>query len=715
MIKAPGLPGRWALAGAAAVWMVVATARLAGPWTIAGAAVLGIGLVVVTRRWWAMAAAGVLLAAAISGSLSLAREISVLDAPIEEGAVELNGVALDDVREGFSGAWFLIEPTHIRRQGRWVTWSGPALLVSLRDDAEVAARDTVVVRGVAVKLPGTARGDPYAGVVRRAKVIARSSTTNLLFLIGNAIRGRIQSGLVGDDATDALLSGFLIGDVRKLPAVSADQLRRAGLSHFVAVSGSNVALFLVLWWVVVGPFAFGPRRRAVAGLVGLAVFVVVTRWEPSVLRAAGMAGLLLVSRALGVALTPWLALGSSVGGLLLVSGELSGDVGFQLSVAATAGVMAGAGMFAGRLPRWIGTPLGATVAAQVAVAPILLVHFGTVPLLSPLANLLAAPMVMVSTAAGGIGVLTGIGIVTRLGLLAANGVLLVAGVAASWPQLGPLATILVMGGGVLLGSRRLRPVVLIAAALAVLVSVSGHRLETPVAVFLDVGQGDAELLVGSNGEVILIDGGPDPVLILRKLDEYGVNHVDVLVLSHPHDDHATGLLSVMEHLPVAVLWEPGYRGGGPAAKELLDAAQAASVPILVPAAGDRFRVGEFTVDVLGPLRRYASPNDQSLVLRIEAFGTSMLFPGDVEVIAQRELGPIHADVLKAPHQGADTSDAAWLVATGAETTIVSVGPNTFGHPSPEIIEAMRAAGIRVWRTDEEGDIAVRFGISSRSP
>ncbi len=709
MIRPPGVAGRWALAGGALVWVVVAIARAVGPWAILGAVVAGIAVILLTRRRWAVALAGLMAAAAISGMLSSAREAGVLETAIEAGPVELAGIALDDVREGASGLWFLMEPTHAKQQGVWVEWPGPPVLVSLRDEVDIAARDVVVVRGVAVGRPGMARGDPYAGVIRRARIIYVAPSSGLLFIAGNAVRARIHAGLVGGGAERALLSGFLIGDVRELPAVSADQLRRSGLSHFVAVSGSNVALFLILWWVIVGPFAFGPRRRAIVGLVGLAIFIVVTRWEPSVLRAAGMAGLLLVARAIGVALTPWVALGTSMAGLLLVSGELSGDVGFQLSVAATMGVMAGADIFGGRLPRWIGAPLGATVAAQIAVAPVLLAHFGAIPLLSPLANLAAAPLVVVSTAAGGIGVLSGVGVLTQVGAVAAKGVLMIAEIASGWPQLGPLAAILVIVGGMLLSYRRLRPLIVIGAAFALLVSVNGHRLEPPAAVFLDVGQGDAELIVGPSGETILIDGGPDPVVILRKLDEYGIDRIDVMVLSHPHDDHATGLVSVIEHLPVGTLWEPGYRGGGPAAEALLGAADARRIPVLVPIAGDRFRLGVFTVEVLGPLRRYASPNDQSLVLRIDAMGTAMLFPGDAEMIAQRELGTLRTDVLKVPHQGANTSDLSWLVATGAREAIVSVGPNTFGHPSESIIAGMEAAGMRVRRTDEEGDIVVSFG------
>jgi competence protein ComEC len=523
----------------------------------------------------------------------------------------------------------------------------------------------------------------------------------------------VNAGLAeyGSTPATALVSGFLIGDVRALPMLDAEHLRRAGLSHFVAVSGSNVAIFLVLWWIVVGPLAMGPRRRAVAGLVGLALFVVITRWEPSVLRASGMAGLVLIGRTVGLALSPWSALGTAVAGILLVAGELAGDVGFQLSVAATAGVVAGANLFEGRRFRRLAGSLAVTVSAQIAVAPLLLLHFGSVPLVSPLANLVAAPLVMVATIAGGLGVLIGIGPFVGLAVSAAQAVLIVAHLAAPWPQLDPVAVIAM---AVLLGVawwRPLRPLIglLLAGWLAAIVIVPAAQLRTAAVVVLDVGQGDAILVRGARGETLLVDGGPDPIVLLRKLRGYGVHRIDLAVLTHPHADHATGMVAALESLSIGRLWHSGVRDGGSAFGGVLKVAAARNIPVEVPGAGWQADIGSVHLEVLGPARRYASPNDQSLVLLVTVEERTVLLSGDIEVIAQRELEPIRADILKVPHQGAATSDLSWLQSIGAETALISVGPNTFGHPSPEVIGALVESGTRVLRTDEEGDIVIPLG------
>ncbi len=208
---------------------------------------------------------------------------------------------------------------------------------------------------------------------------------------GNLLRRVVLHRLEQNDSDAAtLVAGFLVGETDRLPDHRMDELRRAGLTHFVAVSGSNVALFLAAWWLIIGPFglrsapAGALRRGGVGGIRGGPP----TR-EPSVVRAAAMAGVVLGGRIVGVPVEPWRALGLAVAGLLLVSGSLAVDVGFQLSVAATTGVLAAIELVPRRRPRWLWTALTVTVGAQIAVLPIILAHFDTVPLLSPVANLLS--------------------------------------------------------------------------------------------------------------------------------------------------------------------------------------------------------------------------------------------------------------------------------------------------------------------------------------
>lgn len=707
----PDEVGKWTLGAAAAVWLGAWSGRSAGVtamvlWLAANFVLLAWG-----RHRMVLLAAFV-LAGSLSGLLSSQRDQAIVESLVIDGYVEVHGTAVDDPRPGRTGFWFLIEPGHLETRHREYRWTGPRLLVGSEEPLSIMAGDLVSVTGRLSSGSGTARGDVFAGRVD-ARRVERISEATGFFRAANLIRSRVQEQLAGnaDRPAAALVSGFLIGDIRELPRPDGEALRRAGLSHYVAVSGSNVALFLALWWVVVGPLGFGPRRRAFLGLIGLVLFVMVTRWEPSVLRAAAMAGLVLVIRAFGLSIGPWAALGGGVGGLLLVSGELVSDVGFQLSVAATAGVIAGTGFRPLRRFPMVGATLAATVSAQLAVAPLLLIHFGTLPLLSPITNLLAGPLVVAATSLGGIGVLMGLPVLLDSATAIAGIVLDIARSAAPWPQIGWFGYSGVMLAAVLAKVSGLRRIMSLAAAAWAFITIglAPVPVTLPAVVFLDVGQGDSSLFLGDRGAVVLVDGGPDPGILIERLRHYGVDHIDLLIASHQHHDHVAGLIGALESFPVGLVWHSGQSSPESEMQALLDLAARIGVPAEVVRPGWTATIGRFHLEVLGPKRRYASPNDQSVVLLVEAGGRSILMPGDVELFAQRDLGPISADLLKVPHQGAATSDPGWLRSTGADLAIIPVGPNDYGHPSAEVVRLLEEMGADVRRTDHEGDIVVSVG------
>ena len=251
-----------------------------------------------------------------------------------------------------------------------------------------------------------------------------------------------------------------------------------------------------------------------------------------------MAGLVLCGRLIGLVMETWQVFSAAVVGLLLFDPGLVRDPGFQLSVAATAGVIVGARwpVSRGRLAR----ALMVTAGAQIAVAPLLLVHFGLLPLLSPLANLVAAPLVAFSTVLGVVGVL-GPNAIVDLGAWLAEVVLEIARSASGWPQVGWLGLGTILAGGLLyLSWPRMRTVLGLLAAALVTISVLGpmRGLPDPGVVVLDVGQGDAILISGGGGRLALVDGGPDPVALLENLHQYGVRRLDLVVLTHAHADHA---------------------------------------------------------------------------------------------------------------------------------------------------------------------------------
>ncbi len=236
-----------------------------------------------------------------------------------------------------------------------------------------------------------------------------------------------------------------------------------------------------------------------------------------------------------------------------------------------------------------------------------------------------------------------------------------------------------------------RPVVCALAAVGVtfVVVSSGGRPAAGTVTVLDVGQGDAVLLSGGEGLYALVDGGPDAAVLMDRLRTNGVGAVTLMVLTHVHADHATGLLGVVERMPVVEIWWPPGPHETESSNELLAAAKARGIPIVEPPPGRVRQFGTLALRVEGPVRRYESANDQSIVLTVTGQARTMLLTGDIERFAQADLAGLHADVLKVPHHGGGTSDPRWLAAVGADLAVIPVGGNDFGHPAAEVVDTLQ--------------------------
>jgi competence protein ComEC len=650
-----------------------------------------------------------ILVGLVVGTAADRRAAAIADAPVPAGRIELVAVATSDPARGARPV-ATVKPVSLSTAAGWAPWNGPTLLL-VEPPPDLAVGESVRISGI-IEPPfaPTYRGRPIAGVIDNGRSTRLGPAANPLLALGNVLRRHVLGGLDAAQETPpgSLLAGFLIGDVSHLPRRDGEALRSAGLSHFVAVSGSNVALFLAAWWIVGGPLGIGPRRRAVFGLVGIMVFAIVTRWEPSVVRASVMAALVLVGRWSGRPISPWTALGGAISLSLIVAPELAGDVGFGLSVAATGGIIAGAPVWSGRRPAAVWAVLGATISAQVAVAPLLLIWFGKVPLMAPVTNLVAAPLVSMSTAVGGVGAVLGIDLMVSLGVGLAGLVLAVARTAADLPQLGPVAA-LATGSALVAAVKAgwLRPVMIFGAAVWVVMTVVPVAPPAvPTVTFLDVGQGDATVFAGPSGEVILFDGGPDPDLLAHHLTRLGVTRIDLLVITHLHADHTTGLVGITAVASVGMVWHPPQEGEGGPFDRVLAEVRASGAPVMIPRPGDRVAIGSFELEALGPVRRYDGPNDGSVVVEVRAAGSTVTMTGDAEVPAQRDLRPLRGDVMKVPHQGAATSDLDWLRVSAPRVAVISVGDNDYGHPSDAVIAAFEAVGTIVLRTDVNGSVSL---------
>ena len=538
-----------------------------------------------------------------------------------------------------------------------------------------------------------------------------------------------------------LLLGLALGDDSMLDPVVERDFRASGLSHLLVVSGGNVAMVLLPVLALGGALRWSRWPRFALGLGTVAFFVVLTGAEPSVMRAGVMAGLALIGVLLGRPRSSGSVLAGAVVALLMLDPSLVWAVGFQLSVAATAGMVALATPIAERmrfLPRPVALAAGATLAAQVGVTPVLLFWFHEVPLSTILANILAFPVVAPSLLLGLLAAGTGLvfePLGRLLGALALIPMRYLEAVAdrlarapVPWITGGGMATLVVgllaaLALALWLRSGRRLPRAAIASVLALtplVVWTSATAAGPPAALtvrFIDVGQGDATLLTSPGGAAILVDGGPDPAVVATELVSLGVRRLDLMVATHPHADHIVGLPAVLARMPVGLLLEPGCTDDSPDHAELLEAAGAEGVPTRAPRAGELLWVGDIRLQVLAPTACWegtdSDPNNDSIVLLASIGRDTVLLTGDVEIPAQEALLDagvgLEADVLKVPHHGGATSVPEFFAAVDAEIAVVSTGqPNPYGHPTPEALAWIRATGARIVRTDLAGDVVITF-------
>ncbi|QYJ04639.1 ComEC/Rec2 family competence protein [Nocardioides panacisoli] len=559
-----------------------------------------------------------------------------------------------------------------------------------------------------------------------------------------AVRASLRASVRSQSADRrGLVPALVVGDVSALrPALEAD-FRTTGLTHLTAVSGTN--LTLLLGFVLLLARSAGVRGRSlrVVALLGIVGFILLTRTEPSVLRAAAMGLVGLFALGTDGRRRGMRALGVAVAGLLLAWPPLAVSVGFALSVLATGGIVVAGPPITRALATWLPVPLAQAVAvplaAQAAVTPVIAGISGEVSLVAVVANLLVAPAVGPATVLGLAGGLAGLVWPAAGGLCGWAAGWCVAWIvtiaewgaglpraAVGWGTGAPaVAALVVLCVALLWLAPRLvrRPRLALVLTLVVSLAVldlpgragswwpGGGSPDWSV-VACDVGQGDALVVRTAPGAAVVVDVGPDPSAVAGCLDRLAVQEVPLVVLTHFHADHVDGLTGVLRGRRVGAIAVSPVRQPAAAAARVDDVAAEHATPVGEAAYGDTRRYGAATVQVVGPAPgTTAGANDASVVVLVEVDGLRVLLTGDVEPPAQQRLAArlpdLQVDVLKVPHHGSRQQDVEWLASLRAEVALVPVGAdNDYGHPDADLLAGLAEGGTRVARTDRDGDVAV---------
>ncbi|MDX3666695.1 ComEC/Rec2 family competence protein [Streptomyces europaeiscabiei] len=619
------------------------------------------------------------------------------------------------------------------------------------------------VRVVAQVVPAMVGGDRVAAVLR-----VRGGGAPVVPAEASAVQrlaGRLRAGL--REATDgldadarALLPGFVVGDTSRVPAELDEAFKATDLTHLLAVSGANFTILLALF---IGPPGLAQRaeRRGLAPRLGIPLratalaggvltlgFVIVCRPDPSVVRAAACGSIALLAIATGRRRSLIPALATAVLLLVLYDPWLARSYGFLLSVLATGALLTLAPRWSAALQRRRVPPrpaeaLAAAGAAQAVCAPVVAVLSAKVSLVAVPCNLLAEFAVAPATVLGFATLATApvampvaeflawcaswpAGWIADIARTGAS----LPGAGVDWPGswTGALLLVLVTVVVVLVGRRLISHPWLVGACLVafLLVVVQPPPLTRVITgwpppgwrlVMCDVGQGDATVLATGDGAGVVVDAGPDPVLIDRCLTALGISRIPLVVLTHFHADHVVGLPGVLRGRSVGAIAATGFEEPADQAEFVRREAAARRIPLTRAVAGEERRTGSLTWRVLWPPGDAAAPdgpNDASVTMLVRSAGLTLLLLGDLEPPGQRELARSQeaaalgaVDVVKVAHHGSSYQDPGLIRAMAPRLALISVGAdNPYGHPAPSTVAALRAGGAMVLRTDEDGAIAV---------
>ena len=578
----------------------------------------------------------------------------------------------------------------------------------------------------------------------------------------------------------SLAQGVILGIRYNIPQAIKDDFARTGTAHLLAISGLHLSIMAGIL-LSIGLRLFGKRRYIYIWLALAAIwlFALITGLNPPVVRGAIMASLFLSAELLGRQRTAITSLAFAAAIMVAIDPRILWDAAFQLSFLGMAGLIFIAPPLMGLGRKLVDKTIGeegagasiaviitdsfsVTLAATLAVWPAIAHYFGIVSFTGPPATFLALPALPAIIVLGAVGGIIGLfflplaqGIGWLAWLFASYMLLIVRGFAAIGPaaaETGAISVPLIasyyaalalvlwlvsnrrllpkIGGWLREGAGRstgmvsrlplkwVVPPLLILAVLATAAAASMPDDKLRVS-FLDVGQGDA-ILIQRGSQQVLVDGGPSPQALALELGRrmpFWDRTIELVVLTHPHTDHLTGLVEAVKRYRVERALYPDLDDGSPLFAEWQKLTGQGETECTLACAGQEINLGGgVVIEVLNPPTTLLSgtesdTDNNGVVLRLSQGRVSFLLTADIcregEIALLAQRAGLDSDVLKIAHHGSNTSTLPeFLAAVSPVAAVISVGENRYGHPSDEVLERLEAelGEANIYRTDRCGTI-----------
>ncbi len=694
------------------------------------------------------------------------------------GDVTIRGVVDAEPDQRPASRVYRLKVTGVRERGRWTEASGRAL-VRTPAFSLFELGDVLEIEGT-LETPAEIDGFDYQAYLLRRGITSIANYPEIT-LRGHQTQGglqrmmaRVRSGISRDLALAlpephaSLASGILLGDGGSMPEELRRDMAATGTAHLVAVSGQNVSILAAM---IIAAFAWliGRRPAAAMALVVITGYAMIVGAQPSVVRAAIMGGLYVVAIATGRQHTAPIGLGIAAALMTAVDPQVVHEVSFQLSFAATFGLvvlapplsrhmLAGAahlGLANAPWSRAVSDMFAVSLTASLFTLPISAIAFGRISLVSPVANLLIAPafLAVAATSAAAAALVAVLPAAQSLAAWTAWPATEYMVRMAGWFASLPLAS--VGTGGIAsaetaipfyaslltftawiarrpvddeparqapIPAARLVPAIGLAGMMAIVIVVAwpalspdqGARVSVTT---LDVGQGDALLIEDLAGHRVLVDGGPSGEALRAALGRqlpFDGRRIDLVVLTHVQADHVAGLLDVLDYYDVPAVLDSTAASESAVKQAWAARLSQSGATVTTASRGQRIELAGAVLQVLAPDDSARSKglgvNDHSTVLRLTAGRISFLMTGDLgaggEHLLMRSGQSIDVDVLKVGHHGSRSSSSPeFLARVTPRVSLISVADGN-PHGHPAPEVLQRLDGSLIYRTDERGDITI---------
>ncbi|MFC1501911.1 DNA internalization-related competence protein ComEC/Rec2 [bacterium] len=559
----------------------------------------------------------------------------------------------------------------------------------------------------------------------------------------------------------AILQALLIGEKSGLVPEMRDAFAKAGIIHLLAVSGLHVGFVLIIFMTVFCLIRLPYSLRVVLTILGLIFYTLLTEGKAPVVRATLMTTLYLISTIIERRSDPLNIIGFAGLLILFINPQALFDIGFQLSFTAVLSILT----FYKRLTvlppisfllkRYAGNPLIkytltillVSLSAQIGTIPFTVIYFNRLPILSILVNIIAIPLTGLVLALGFTTVLMSL-ISAWIGQVYGtlnNEILHIFIQIIQWIGKIPFSYVYLPTPDLLHVITYFSSILLLFHlhnrvwrkrwVFLLLISLNGfiwnkallNRYHHLTWTQFDVGQGDSAIIELPRGNYILIDGGNKTPhfdngehVVAPYLRRRGIHTLDAVILSHPHNDHIGGLLYILNCFNVKKVIAAQSVLSSPLSKQFIEIIRRKEIPLqtissqvnLTHYPGVNILFSNPMLFNTDDITHKFHTNNQSLIVRISFGRTHLLFMGDAEHDAEKNLlqtnMPIHSNGIKVGHHGSHTSSGeSFIKDVNPDAAVISVGENKHGHPSAKVLQRFERLKIPVYRTDLSGAVIFR--------